>query len=118
MRTFAPSTSRFFGSALAGCLAVLAAGPAHAGDAEERRAETLFREGREALARGDNTTACAKFAESVRHTRRPGPLLNLAQCDEQRGDIVAALQRWSEGLALLPAGDERAAVARAHVDAL
>jgi hypothetical protein len=108
-------------SALLSCaftLASLLAGPARADNANERRAEALFREGREALARGDTKTACARFADSAKLTRSPGPLLNLARCDEQRGDLVVALQRYREGLTLLPAGDERGAVARERVEAL
>lgn len=111
------ASSSLFAFALISGLSALS-GAALAADGDEKRAETLFREGREALARGDNAGACAKFTESIRLTRRPGPLLNVAQCDEQRGDIMAAFARWNEGLSLLPAGDERIPVARAHVEAL
>jgi hypothetical protein len=115
MRTFTSTIWRAL--ALSGALLALA-GPAHADDGDDKRAEALFREGREALARGDNATACAKFAESVRLTQSPGPLLNVALCAEQSGDLVTALARWRAGLAMLPPDDERAAVARAHVEAL
>lgn len=82
------------------------------------QAEQLFREGREAIGRGDYTAACPKFAESVRLTRRPGPLLNLAQCEEHQGKLMSALIHWREGIALLPPGDERIAVSTERAVAL
>ena len=85
---------------------------------KEDQAEQLFREGREALSRGDYATACPKFAESVRLTQRPGPLLNLAQCEEHQGQLRSALKHWRDGAAMLPAGDARIAVANEHVAAL
>lgn len=85
---------------------------------KEDKAEQLFREGRDALNRGDYAAACPKFAESVRLTKRPGPLLNLAQCEEHEGKLRSALKLWREGSALLPAGDGRIALATEHVSAL
>jgi hypothetical protein len=82
------------------------------------QAEKLFREGRDAMTRGDYATACPKFAESVRLTRRPGPLLNLAQCEEHEGQLKSALTHWREGIALLPAGDERIGVSTERATAL
>lgn len=99
-------------------LAVSTVTAALAAQAPSDQAEQFFREGREALGRGDYATACPKFAESVRLTRRPGPLLNLAQCEEHQGHLLSALKHWREGSALLPAGDARAAVATEHVAAL
>src|SRR4051812_20590270 len=83
-------------------LAIARAAPARAQAADEQQAEVLFREGREAVDRGDFTTGCARFAGSLKLTQRPGPLLNLANCEEHQGHLVAALARWREGIALLP----------------
>ncbi len=94
------------------------ASPSLAQTSAEQRAERLFREGREAIDHSDYGTGCAKFAESLRLTQRPGPLLNLANCEEHQGRFVSALAHWTDGIALLPAGDERVAVARQRVEAL
>jgi hypothetical protein len=94
------------------------ASPALAQTEEEKRAEQLFREGRDAVDRSDYATGCAKFAESLRLTQRPGPLLNLANCEEHQGRFVSALTHWTDGIALLPANDERVAAARQRVEAL
>jgi len=92
--------------------------PARAQTGDNQQAESLFREGREAVDRGDYTTGCAKFAESLRLTQRPGPLLNLANCEEHQGRFVSALAHWTDGIALLPANDERVVAARQRVEAL
>ena len=94
------------------------ASPSLAQTTVEQRAELLFREGREAVDRSDYATGCAKFAESLRLTQRPGPLLNLANCEEHQGRFVSALAHWTDGIALLPAGDERVVAARQRVEAL
>jgi hypothetical protein len=81
-------------------------------------AEAVFREGREAAARGDKKTACAKFEESVRLARAPGPLLNVADCEESSGRLVSAAKRWQEGIALLDPGDDRLPFAKERAAAL
>ncbi len=75
--------------------------------AKPTRAEAVFREGREAIARGDRKAGCAKIAESVRLARAAGPLLNLADCEETDGHLVAALGLWREGLSALEPRDDR-----------
>lgn len=94
---------------------VLAAGHAIAQDSDEKRAATLFTEGREALARGDTTVACDKFRESFRLGKRASALLNLAQCEETAGKLADALAHWKEGSSMLPASDDRVAVAAEHL---
>lgn len=86
--------------------------PAWAQSADEKRAETLFHEGRALVEKGDLAAGCAKYVESLAIVKRAGPMVNLAQCDERRGDLLAALQHWRLGISLLPAGDERIAPAR------
>jgi hypothetical protein len=98
--------------------AALAASPALGQPSQAKRAETIFREGREAATKGDMKTACAKFEESVSLARAPGPILNLADCEEQRGRLVSAAKRWAEGLELLDRRDERVAFAQKRAAAL
>jgi len=84
------------------------------------RAEALFREAREAMARGDTVRACRLFAE--RHALDPadGTLANLAMCEEAIGDLVAARAHWEEVLerSLRAGRQDRAALARQHIDAI
>lgn len=72
-------------------LALLVGRPAAATETEGQR---LFREGREAMDRGEVDTACAKFAASHAAEGAVGPLLNLANCEEKRGRIASALEAW------------------------
>jgi hypothetical protein len=81
-------------------------------------AEALFEEGRRALERNDLDTACTKFAESQNLDPGVGTLLNWANCEERKGRIATAWQRWREALAELPADDDRLAFARQRVAAL
>jgi hypothetical protein len=85
---------------------------ARADAASERKAEALFREGRGLLERGDVAKGCAKLEASLALVRRASTVLNLADCDERRGQLGRAIARWQEGIALLPAADMRVGVAR------
>ncbi|MEP7122217.1 MAG: hypothetical protein ABJE95_14955, partial [Byssovorax sp.] len=117
MASFKSARSRAIGTLA--LLPILAwSGAARAQTANDQKAEALFREGRAAVDRGDYATGCARFTASVALTRRAGPLLNLASCDEHQGHLVAALASWTAGIALLPAGDERLAVSRQRAEAL
>lgn len=94
-------------------LATLTLGaPARAQSADERRAAALFREGRALVEKGDHAAGCAKFVESLAIVQSVGPAVNLAQCDERRGDLVSALKHWRIGISLLSPGDDRVAPAR------
>lgn len=87
---------------------------ASAARADERAAvdaEMLFREGRRAADSGNFALACEKFEASHKVQPAPGTLLNLADCEESRGQLTRA---WHDFLALadaLPESDERKAVA-------
>jgi hypothetical protein len=81
-------------------------------------AETVFREGREAAQRGDMATACAKFGESVQLARAPGPLMNLADCEEKAGRLVGAAKLWKEAIEKLEPGDKRLPFATERAAAL
>jgi hypothetical protein len=70
-----------------------------AGDAAAAAAE-LFQQGRQALLDGRLEAACSQLAESQRLDPKVGTLINLAQCEERRGKLAGALQRWSDARAL------------------
>jgi hypothetical protein len=105
----------FQGALVASLVAASLATPAAA---QPLPAERIFREGREAVARGDIETGCAKFAESVALVRAPGPMLNLADCEERKGRLVSAARLWKEGVDLLEPRDPRRAPAQERAVAL
>lgn len=92
---------------------VLFAQQAHARD--PAAAEALFLQGRTALDAGDFKKACEKFAESQRLDPGAGTLMNLATCEEQRGRLASAWQRWQEALTYLPQEDERIAFVKSRL---
>ena len=69
-----------------GC-SLFASTVARAGPPEAQR---LFTEGRTAMTKNDYETACAKFEESLKLEEAPGTVLNLGDCEEKRGHLVAA----------------------------
>ncbi len=81
-------------------------------------AEALFDEGRAAMAQQDFDTACAKFRESQRLDPAVGTVLNLANCEEQRGRVATAWQLFHESLRKLDPGDTRIPVAKQRIDEL
>jgi hypothetical protein len=104
---------------LAGGIAVLIVGvvtPARAADAV--LAETLFREGRAAMDANDLPTACAKFEQSYRLDPAPGTLLNLGECEERRGRLATAWERFTRMYDTLAPNDDRRALARSRADAV
>lgn len=89
------------------------------GLAQQRAAaELLFEEGRQAMTAGDYEEACAKFEESNRLDRAPGTTLNLANCEERRGRVASAWERYRGAIELLAEGDRRRTFAQEKVDAL
>lgn len=84
---------RFIAAVVCGAVLV-SAGRALAHDPE--RAAALFREGRDALEKGDYETACGRFAESESMDPRVGTLINLALCEEGRHKLAAAHQYWQQ----------------------
>ena len=100
MRARSPG-SNSLPTAMAIALAAAAvAGPVRAQTSDSvARAETLFREGRDAMRRHSYVEACEKFRESDSLDPSPGTQLNWALCDEQAGHLVKALEhaRWALG---------------------
>jgi tetratricopeptide (TPR) repeat protein len=83
-------------------------------------AEALFQEGRQLLAKGNLTEACARFGESYALEASSGTLLNLALCHEKQDRIATA---WAEyraaaRLASSQGRDDRVAVAEGKAAAL
>ncbi|HSQ63275.1 MAG TPA: hypothetical protein VLM85_08665 [Polyangiaceae bacterium] len=81
-------------------------------------AEVLFREGRSAAEAGDYAAACPKFEESYRLDPAPGTLLNLGDCEENRGQLARAWQHFRRLDDQLPPTDVRKPLAAARAHAL
>lgn len=90
---------------------------AQAKDPEPSRADQLFHDGRAAVARGDDATACAKFEQSYQLVPRNGTLLNLAVCLERSGERVSALRMFEQALpvAVETGRRDRENLARQHI---
>ncbi len=102
------STSRSRVPAIASA-AVLAAFAHDAFGGDANRAAALFTEGRQALASGNYTLACKKFADSQAEDPREGTLINLALCEESLGKVAEARQYWQQARDLAAAlADPRA----------
>jgi hypothetical protein len=92
--------------ALVAALALICAQP-KAARADNAAAETLFRAGRAASARGDHATACTHYRESYRLEPAIGTLLNLALCEEALGKLASAWQHYEDAARALTTDDER-----------
>ena len=85
---------------------------------ESALAEALFDAGREAADAGDHATACEKFRESHRLEPGVGTLLNIGECSDKIGDVLAAWQAFNEALKLLENTDKRLPFAKKRFDEL
>ena len=74
---------------------------------ERAAAEVLFEQGRDAMSEGDYDEACAKFEASMDLDPAPGTLMNLGNCEEQRGNIASAWERYVAAQRELPSTDRR-----------
>jgi hypothetical protein len=81
-------------------------------------AESIFREGRSLVARGDYPHAWPMFAESLRLDHAPGTLLSLADCEEHINRIATAWAHFRELSRELPSTDERQSFAVERAAAL
>lgn len=77
-------------------------------------ADALFRQGREALERGDAQSACVYFADSYKLEPTVGTLLNLAACSSTLGRTASALDSTKEALDRMRPGDDRRSMAQAE----
>ncbi len=80
--------------------------------AQDRTAEVLYQEGKAAAKNKDWAVACAKFQESHSREPAPGTLLNLADCEENRGQLTLAISHFEAAARMVKPGDERAEYAR------
>ena len=83
-------------------------------DEESTTAEALFRAGREAMKQGDYEEACPRLRESQRLDPALGTLLNLALCEEELSNLLAAWRHYQTILAELPEDDPRRELAETH----
>jgi len=97
-----------------------AASLAHATEGEALVAQSLFEEGRALMEAGRFPEACAKLARSHALDPSGGTLLNLAVCREREGRLATANAAFERALAqaTLDQRQDRAALAREHLDAL
>lgn len=82
------------------------------------RAQTLFLEGRQAIDANDWNKGCPKVRESLELFAVANSHFTVAQCDERDGHIIAALDHWERGMALVDATDKRATVAKDRIATL
>src|SRR5580700_5547633 len=78
---------------------------------DQASADELFRQGRALASAQDYAHACPKFSESLRLDPAAGTLLNLADCEEQIGQLANAWAHFKELGDELPRSDERQEVA-------
>ncbi len=102
-------------SSLAGSMTAAAQTPS-----ERALAESLFREGKQLLARGDYASACRKLEESQRLDPVGGTLLNLATCHEKEGKLATAWAEYQSALELAKRANrrDRVTLAQRKVDEL
>jgi hypothetical protein len=86
--------------------------------AQQAAADALFDSARAAMDRGDLTTACQQFRASERLDAAVGTELNLADCEEKRGNLASAWELYRTAAEKLGERDERLALARARIQAL
>ena len=109
-----------FHAAAAVVLAVTASTPrvAFADDASVLRADVLFQEGRAAVREGNWERGCPRFEESLRLDPAPGTRINLGECEERSGHLVAASQLYEQALHELGPDDRRVPLARQRAQAV
>jgi hypothetical protein len=75
---------------------------------DKSAAEQLFEEGRVELASGRADVACTKFEQSIlKDPRAIGTLMNLGLCNERRGRLATALERFTEAFDRAREADQR-----------
>jgi hypothetical protein len=105
----------------AGCIAALIClSHSNVGRAQDSAAaaESLFNDAREAMSRKDFGAACDKFRESDRLDPAVGTRFNLANCEEQRGQLATAWALYRQVIEKLAAEDPRLPIAKERSRAL
>jgi hypothetical protein len=111
-------THRSWVTFAAGALALALSRQAPAQGRDKVAAEALFREGRKDMEQKNYDAACRKFDESNRLDPAVGTVFNLANCEEQRGHVATAWQRFKEVAERVPADDERRSIAESRAQSL
>lgn len=102
-----------------GCgLVLVALSSAANANAEGTTAETLYQEGQRAAQAKNWELACKMFRESQEREPAPGTLLNLANCEENLGALLAARAHFEAAAKSFRPGDDRVAYANKRVEAL
>jgi hypothetical protein len=104
----------------AAALLAVTAAPRGALAGDAALAESLFRQGRELMDKGDFVSACPKLAESHVQDPATGTLLALAMCQEQAGQTASAWATYAEvaSRAKQDGRADREQAAREHLQAL
>lgn len=87
-------------------------------DGDPAAAELLFQKGRKAMEQGAFDRACAYFHESYKFDEAVGTVMNLATCEEKRGRLASAWERWQQAIRLLERDDARYSFATERVASL
>jgi hypothetical protein len=82
---------------------------------QEGVAESLFRDARESMKRGEPAQACPKLEESYRLDPSLGTLLNLGLCEQQLGRIATAWTKLRQFVDAAPTSDPRLPLARQRI---
>lgn len=90
---------------------------AFADDESVKRADALFQEGRAAVREGNWEVGCPKFEESLRLDPAPGTRINLGECAERTGHLVAALDLYEQASRELAQDDRRLPLAKQRAQA-
>jgi hypothetical protein len=103
-----------------GALALLVVGSPARGDDKKQRAEALFQEARELMARSDFARACPLLEESYKLDQGVGTLLAVALCHEGSGKPATALREFKEALraSVRTNRPDRVMLAESHVQEL
>jgi hypothetical protein len=89
-----------------------------ADDSSVKRADALFQEGRAAVREGNWERGCPKFEESLRLDPAPGTRINLGECEERSGHLVAALELYEHASRELANDDRRLPLAKERIQAM
>jgi hypothetical protein len=103
--------------AVLACATLVIPRAAHADESNVQRADALFQEGRAAVREGNWERGCPKFEESLRLDPAPGTRINLGECEERSGHLIAAFQLYEQAARELPQDDRRLPIARQRAQA-
>lgn len=86
--------------------------------AQDPDPKVLFEQGRAAMKERRLDEACALFRQAYDVEPAAASLLNLAACEEERGQLLAARQLWTKSLEVLAADDPRRSISQVHIETI